>query len=452
MTSELVRKSYENHLNIDLESIHDEMNSFSEYHSINGIKLEIDSLDLEKYPIGFQDTSSKNFRLIVFKNKNYLISDSSCYPCSRVYENVSGQRWVELLLVPKGEKLNIVNKNSSVRYSFYTLKLFEHLNSYDDIIKFDKIYCNTFSGNDWFSESERIQFLIRSKASSYEIFKAFQTLKLFNPFQLSLFSISDGLTIDRNDIQNILINNNSIPLSITYITSPSFTIKLSESTNEIIKTKDFIDFINSLTDEEIRQFFEVDFMEEYLDLNRIYPEFKLDILGIKTIERWKESNYEGSVSKFIQDRLNATRISEKLIRTYYKKLKRNLRSIENEVRTAKGYNIVGSLYNESLLYNLIKIAFPRYNVISQYSPKWLGRQRIDIFIEELNLAIEYNGKQHYEPVKYFGGEEGFLQTIERDKIKKEKCKRNGCRLIEIKYDENLHNAVEKIKNEVQHHL
>jgi hypothetical protein len=137
--------------------------------------------------------------------------------------------------------------------------------------------------------------------------------------------------------------------------------------------------------------------------------------------------------------------SEKLIREYYKRIKKNLRSIENKIRSKKGFNIVGSLYNESLLYNLIQNAFPNYEVITQYSPDWLGRQRIDIFIKELNLAIEYNGKQHYEPVTYFGGKEGFLKTVERDKMKKKKCKRNRCELREVKYDENLQETVEIIK-------
>lgn len=449
MKSEIIINSYKNDLNIDLESIHIEMNLFSEYHSKDGIRLEIDDLDLEKHPIGFTNKANEEFKLIVCDNKNFLISDSSCYPCSRVYENISGYKWVEVLLIPKGEELDIKNKNSSVQYSFYTLKLFEYLSSYAEILKFDDVYCKTFSKNEWFSQLERIQFLVRSKSKPAEIFKAFQTLKLFNPFQLSLFSLTDGLTIKNNDIQNYLLNNNTVPLSIPYVTNPSFKIKISESTNEILKTKDFVNFTDSLTNEEIRDFFEINFLEESLKTNNIYSEFKLDILGIKILERWENAGFNGNVSKNVQDKLAAVDISEKLIREYYKKLKKNLRSIENKIRISKGYNIVGSLYNESLLFKLIQDAFPNYEIISQYSPAWLGRQRIDIFIKELNIAIEYNGKQHYEPVMYFGGKEGFLKTIQRDKIKKNKCIRNGCKLIEVKYDEDLQKTVERLKNEVQ---
>lgn len=447
MISELINKCYENYLNIDLKSIHIEMNSFSSYHSKNGIKLEIEDLDIEKNPIGFTNSTNEEFKLIAFDNNNYLISDSTCYPCSRVFENVDGYRWVEVLIVPNGKILKIMNRNSSIRYSFYTLQLFKYLKSFEDIIKFDEIYCDTFSNNNWFNQLERIQYLIRSEASPNEIFNSFHTLKLFNAFQFSIITIIDRLTVNKNDIQNYLLNNNFIPLSIPYITNPSFQIKISDSTNEILETEDFVTFINSLTDEEVIQFFEIEFLEETLNLENIYPEFKLDILGIKILERWYDSDMNYNVAKVFQDRLISVNISEKLIREYYKKLKKNLRSIENKIRTNKGYNIVGSLYNESLLFKLIQSAFPHYEIISQYSPNWLGRQRIDIFIKELNLAIEYNGKQHYEPVMYFGGNEGYLKTVFRDKIKKKKCFKNGCKLIEVKYDEDLYRFVESLKNE-----
>src|SRR5690606_19499340 len=218
---------------------------------------------------------------------------------------------------------------------------------------------------------------------------------MLNPFQLSIISITDGLNINKSDIQNYLLNNNTIPLSIPYISNPSFKFKISESTNEILETQDFLDFISSLTDEEVRGFFELNFLEDSLKTENIYSEFKLDILGIKILERWEKDSFNGNVANNVQSRLNTVNISEKLIREYYKRLKRNLRSIENKIRSKKGFNIVGSLYNESLLYNLVQNAFPEYEVTTQYSPDWLERQRIDIFIKELNVAIEYNGKQHY---------------------------------------------------------
>lgn len=45
--------------------------------------------------------------------------------------------------------------------------------------------------------------------------------------------------------------------------------------------------------------------------------------------------------------------------------------------------------------------------------------------------IEYDGRQHVEPIKLFGGIETFKKTQEHDKIKNEYCKRQEIPLIRI---------------------
>ena len=53
----------------------------------------------------------------------------------------------------------------------------------------------------------------------------------------------------------------------------------------------------------------------------------------------------------------------------------------------------------------------------EYSPKYLARQRYDIFLSELGVAVEYHGLQHYQPVKIFGGSERFVITETWDDLK-----------------------------------
>jgi len=48
--------------------------------------------------------------------------------------------------------------------------------------------------------------------------------------------------------------------------------------------------------------------------------------------------------------------------------------------------------------------------------------RLDFYLPKYNLAIECQGRQHFEPVNKFGGEERFLENIERDKRKFNLCK------------------------------
>ena len=55
----------------------------------------------------------------------------------------------------------------------------------------------------------------------------------------------------------------------------------------------------------------------------------------------------------------------------------------------------------------------------------------DVFISGLNVAIEYQGKQHFEPVEFFGGNEAFESLQARDKLKAKLSAENGIKLVYI---------------------
>lgn len=62
--------------------------------------------------------------------------------------------------------------------------------------------------------------------------------------------------------------------------------------------------------------------------------------------------------------------------------------------------------------------------------------------------IEYNGKQHYEEVKFFGGAENLKRQKLRDNIKRDYCSKKGIPLIEIPYTILLKNInIKKILEE-----
>jgi len=100
---------------------------------------------------------------------------------------------------------------------------------------------------------------------------------------------------------------------------------------------------------------------------------------------------------------------------------------------------------EAVLVELVKSIFP--DASREYSPSWLMGQRIDVFIPSLQVALEYHGEQHYEPVDYFGGKKGLLRTKKRDQRKAKTCKDAGIILIEWKYTEpiNESNLRKKLK-------
>lgn len=59
----------------------------------------------------------------------------------------------------------------------------------------------------------------------------------------------------------------------------------------------------------------------------------------------------------------------------------------------------------------------------------------DFYIEKYNLCIEVDGKQHFEAVSWFGGEEVFKEIKKRDIIKNEYCAEKNINLLRLKYNE-----------------
>ncbi len=93
------------------------------------------------------------------------------------------------------------------------------------------------------------------------------------------------------------------------------------------------------------------------------------------------------------------------------------------------------------------------NFIAQYSHSDIvlesGRRPFFDFAvfdnnDKLLYFIEYNGKQHYQVTGGWNTEEYFEITQNRDKQKKEWCKKLNIPLYEIKYNENIEQVLEGI--------
>ena len=91
--------------------------------------------------------------------------------------------------------------------------------------------------------------------------------------------------------------------------------------------------------------------------------------------------------------------------------------------------------SERTLFDIVKRIFP--DAEFQYYPSWLRPQNLDIYIPSLNVGIEYQGRQHYEPVDFFGGREQFEHRQELDRRKRQLCNENGLTLVEWEYTTEL---------------
>lgn len=113
-----------------------------------------------------------------------------------------------------------------------------------------------------------------------------------------------------------------------------------------------------------------------------------------------------------------------------------------------GEEIIANILNEK------EIKYQReYTFDNLMSPKQTPL-RFDFAIfknNQLQLLIEFDGIQHFEPIERFGGEKSFKYQLECDNIKNNYCKKNNLKLKRIKYTEknDLENIILNLIKELQ---
>ena len=75
-----------------------------------------------------------------------------------------------------------------------------------------------------------------------------------------------------------------------------------------------------------------------------------------------------------------------------------------------------------------------------------GKLAYDFYLPGYNLLIEYQGRQHKEPVKGFVEGELFEYVKEHDRRKKEYAERHNIQLLEIWYNENIEQKLKETLN------
>jgi hypothetical protein len=93
--------------------------------------------------------------------------------------------------------------------------------------------------------------------------------------------------------------------------------------------------------------------------------------------------------------------------------------------------------NENKVFLFTKELLIEQRIIREASPFWLGKQRLDVYLPDQKLAIEYQGKQHTESVEFFGGRAAYEKNSERDARKASLCKDNGVNLIYVYHHETV---------------
>jgi len=101
---------------------------------------------------------------------------------------------------------------------------------------------------------------------------------------------------------------------------------------------------------------------------------------------------------------------------------------------------------EKIILNFLEINNLKYLSQHKFNEcKNTNKLPFDFYLKELNLCIEYQGKQHFEAIDYFGGEKTLKYIQNNDKIKKKFCENNKINLLYINYNENIE---EKLKEKL----
>jgi len=130
--------------------------------------------------------------------------------------------------------------------------------------------------------------------------------------------------------------------------------------------------------------------------------------------------------------------SKTFMEKWQKQERKIMNAAEDTVREKFGARKIGEAWvTETVLYYIIRSLIGQKTVLRHYRPEFLEGLELDIFIPHLNLGIEYQGLQHFEPLEHWGGEEAFRRTCERDKIKKQLCTLNNVKLTYFSYNEQI---------------
>lgn len=106
------------------------------------------------------------------------------------------------------------------------------------------------------------------------------------------------------------------------------------------------------------------------------------------------------------------------------------RYIEDSIRADFEFQpLVGKWKSEQQLFEFVKKLAPKIKIKRNFRSKTLEHLEMDIWLPDFNIGIEYQGIQHYEPVKHWGGRRGLEKVQARDARKKELADENGITIV-----------------------
>lgn len=107
------------------------------------------------------------------------------------------------------------------------------------------------------------------------------------------------------------------------------------------------------------------------------------------------------------------------------------------LRERMGYPEIGKGVREHVLLTITREIFWPHKVIRRARLPELQGLEADIWVPIVNLVIEYQGEQHYQPLYHLGGGTMLRKWQQNDARKKALCHAHNITMLEVRYDESL---------------
>lgn len=359
-------------------------------------QIDIDYFnDLVKFCIDLLSTNNiSNICEIITKNPNIY---------SKFENNIEFNPLREFSKLLDYHKLESICKKCKTKFVHY----WPHIPIYSDVVKLEisKDYCVKHR----FFELEQI---IKELIQDVYIKKNYPISRKIEIYNKTKRDRSDTLFIQSvwlNEIAECKCGEKNFPLSIEN-KCPLCHLQKNSNVNENI-----INILNSINEIDAVHY---DYFEQKL----------VDYYGI--IEYFKQNRFKINDKEYLLESYLIT--EEELILSWF-----IAKKIYDKVIRYDSVQWV----NEKKTVDLVLEVLKTNNIIRYMSWAWLKspvsgfNMNVDAFFPEFNLALEYQGLQHFQPIDYFGGESSFKNQCFRDSKKKELLKQHNITLLEVNKDE-----------------
>ena len=112
--------------------------------------------------------------------------------------------------------------------------------------------------------------------------------------------------------------------------------------------------------------------------------------------------------------------------------------------------------NSSIGERLVANYLEDYGILYKPQHKFDGcknkkRLPFDFYLPSLNVCIEYDGIQHFQPVEAFGGQKAFEECQRNDAVKNRFCEVSQITLLRIRYDQDVSQVLDDFFKTIQNY-